>query len=62
MKGIRIAQPRQERLEGCLNNDLQVCERLMYRTRRNWLEAQCVRFKLEIKRDSLTGVVKQQSG
>lgn len=61
MEEIGIDQPREEKPGRSLKN-LQVCERLMHKTRRNWLGAPCVRFKLEIKRDVLTGVVKQQSG
>lgn len=37
-----IDQPREEKLERCLNNDLQVCEELMYRTRRGWLTQSAV--------------------
>lgn len=62
MEGIGIDQPREEKLGRSLKNDLQVCEGLMHETRRNWLEVPCMRLKLEIKSDVLTGVVKQQSG
>lgn len=57
MKGTGIDQPREEKLKRFSNNDVQVCEGLTYRTRRNWLKVQWVRFKLVIRKNSLTGVV-----
>lgn len=55
-------QPREEKLERHLNNDLRVSEGLTHWTGRNWLEMPRVRFKRERTQGALTGAVRQQSG